>query len=227
MGKYYYLSFCKSKRDHSKWMQFKKIDIKSKCFEFPEGMFSKPIVTSARTCIGNPDAPRINFAGTFHYLLITIKGKMPTVAWFKVTGRILILFPSVSSFLYIASAADPLIRRYNPRDGTSLSFTYAGAAQSISFDQFDNVVYWVNFIENSHRVMKTTLTGTTIDLNITYSGEIEVTSDMLNFYVLDKDNDRIDKYLKTSLEKLGNITHAFNIMELIVGYGESKFLSIS
>ena len=129
---------------------------------------------------------------------------------------------SVSSFLYIASGADPLIRRYNPRDGTSLSFTYTGAAQSISFDQFDNVVYWVNFIENSHRVMKTTLTGTTVDLNITYSGEIEVTSDMLNFYVLDKDNDRIDKYLKTSLEKLGNITHAFNTMELIVGYGECQ-----
>ena len=70
--------------------------------------------------------------------------------------------------------------------------------------------------------MKTTLTGTTVDLNITYSGEIEVTSDMLNFYVLDKDNDRIDKYLKTSLEKLGNITHAFSIMELIVGYGECQ-----
>ena len=67
--------------------------------------------------------------------------------------------------------------------------------------------------------MKTTLTGTTVDLNITYSGEIEVTSDMLNFYVLDKDNDRIDKYLKTFLEKLGNIAQAFNIMELIVAYG--------
>ena len=70
--------------------------------------------------------------------------------------------------------------------------------------------------------MKTTLTGTTVDLNITYSGEIEVTSDMLNFYVLDKDNDQINKYLKTSLEKPGNITHTFNIMGLIVGYGDCQ-----
>ena len=134
-----------------------------------------------------------------------------------------ILFPSVPSFLYIASFAEPLILRYNSRDGTALSFnTYTGAAQSISFDQFDNVVYWVNIIENSPRVMKTTLTGITVDLNITYSGQIKVTSDMLNFYVLDKDNGRIDKYLKTSLEKLGNITHEFGIMDLIVGYGECQ-----
>ena len=66
--------------------------------------------------------------------------------------------------------------------------------------------------------------GTTVDLNITYSGEIEVTSDMFNLYVLDKENDRIDKYLKTSLEKLGNITHDGELMELVIGYGESREL---
>ena len=118
---------------------------------------------------------------------------------------------------------DPPIHRYNPRDGSLIQFNYAGSAQSISFDQFDNAVYWTNFVvlENSHKVMKTMFDGTTVDLNITYSGGIEVTSDMFNFYVLDKENARIDKYLKTSLEKLGNFTYDGELMELVIGYGES------
>ena len=90
-------------------MKFRKIDIKRKCFEFPEGMFSGPIFTLTRTCIGNQGVPRNNFLGPFHYLLMTIKSKMPTVVCLTVAGRILILFPSVSSFLYIASTADLLI----------------------------------------------------------------------------------------------------------------------
>ena len=104
------------------------------------------------------------------------------------------------------------------------SFNYPGSAQSISFDQFDNVVYWANFVvdDNSHKVMKTMLTGNTVDLNITYPGEIEVTSDMLNIYVLDKENNRIDKYSKVSLERLGNITRDDDIMELITGYGKCQ-----
>ena len=101
-----------------------------------------------------------------------------------------------------------------------LPFNSPGSAQSLSFDQFDNVVYWANFIDDSHKVMKTMLTGDTVDLNITYPGEIEVTSDMFNLYVLDKENNRIDKFSKISLEKLGNITHDVDIMELIIGYGE-------
>ena len=70
--------------------------------------------------------------------------------------------------------------------------------------------------------MKTMLTGDTVDLNITYSGEIEVTTDMFNLYVLDKENDRIDKYSKTSLEILENITRDVDIMELITGYGKCQ-----
>ena len=132
-------------------------------------------------------------------------------------------FSCISSYLYIASAADPPIIRYNPRDGSSLPFSQPGSAQSLSFDQFDNVVYWANFIGgSSHKVMKTMLTGDTVDLNITYPGEIEVTSDMLNLYVLDKESNRIDKYSKVSLEKLGNITRDDDIMELITGYGECQ-----
>ena len=131
-------------------------------------------------------------------------------------------YSSISSYLYIASAADPPIIRYNPRDGSLLPFSQPGSAQSLSFDQFDNVVYWANFIDDSHKVMKTMLTGDTVDLNISYSGEIEVTTDMFNLYVLDKENNRIDKYSKMSLEKLGNITRDVDIMELIIGYGECQ-----
>ena len=68
--------------------------------------------------------------------------------------------------------------------------------------------------------MRTLLNGETVDLNITYSGEIDVTSDVFNFYVLDKENNRIDQYLKTSLEKLWNFTYNGTIEDLIIAYGE-------
>ena len=69
--------------------------------------------------------------------------------------------------------------------------------------------------------MKTLLNGDTMDLNIVYSGEIEVTTDVFNLYVLDKANKRIDQYLKATLEKVGNYTSDDALSELITGYGES------
>ncbi len=68
--------------------------------------------------------------------------------------------------------------------------------------------------------MKTTYSGETVPLNITYSGEIDVTNDVLNLYVLDKDNMRIDKYLKTSLELYGNVTITDGIFDFVIGYGK-------
>lgn len=121
----------------------------------------------------------------------------------------------------MATASDRPIIYYNPEGGTVDGFSYDGAAQSISFDEFDNVVYWANFIDNNYRVMKTLLDGNTVDLNITYSGKIEVASDVFNLYVLDNDNNLIDKYSKTSLENLGNITNDFEISELTIAYGKS------
>ncbi len=129
---------------------------------------------------------------------------------------------SVCSHLYIARASDPPIIRYNPEDQSTMSFSYDGSAQSISFDEYDNVIYWANFVDAIHKVMKTLANEETVDLNITYSGEIEVTSDVFNLYVADKENNRIDKYLKASLEKFGNITYDVGIQELIVAYGESR-----
>ena len=94
-----------------------------------------------------------------------------------------------------------------------------GSAQSISVDVYNNVIYWANFNGSSHNVMRTRLTGGTQPLGITYFGEIDITSDLFHFYVLDKDNNRIDKYLKSSLEKLGNITHSSVIQDLVIGFG--------
>ena len=129
---------------------------------------------------------------------------------------------SFYSYLYIARTKNaPTIIRYNPSDQSITPFTSAtGSAQSISVDEYDNVIYWANYDGSSHRVMRTLLNGETVDLNITYAGEIDVTSDVFNFYVLDKENNRIDQYLKTSLEKLWNFTYNGTIEDLITAYGE-------
>ena len=112
--------------------------------------------------------------------------------------------------------------RYDPSSQSTIDFNYDGSAQSISVDEYNNVIYWANYDadQNIHMVMKTLLNGQTIALNITYVGEIELTSDVFNFYVLDKDNNRIDKYSKTSLEKQGNVTYNGPIRDLIIAYGE-------
>ena len=110
--------------------------------------------------------------------------------------------------------------RYNPVDESVIEFSYDGAAQSISVDEFNNVVYWANFDGTNHRVMKTLLSKQTIALNITYPGEIDLTSDVLNLYVFNEDDNSIDKYLKTSLQKQRNITHNVKIHDLIIAYGE-------
>ena len=95
-----------------------------------------------------------------------------------------------------------------------------GSAHSISVDVFNNVIYWANFNGSSFNVMTTRLTGGTQALGITYSGEIDITSDLFHFYVLDKDNNRIDKYLKSSLEMLGSVSHSSAIEDLVIGFGK-------
>ena len=124
------------------------------------------------------------------------------------------------SHLYIARGNNPAIVRYNPSDGTSMNLVTEGSAQSISVDVYNNVIYWANFNGSSHNVMRTQLTGETKPLGITYPGRIEITSDLYHFYVLDKYNDRIDKYLKSSLEKLGSVSHSSAIEDLVIGFGK-------
>lgn len=111
--------------------------------------------------------------------------------------------------------------RYNPSDQSKWEFHFAGgSAESIFFDEYNNVIYWVNFDGSNYNVMKTLLNKETVALNVSYPGKIEVTSDFLNLYVLDTTNNRIDKYLKTSLEKHGNITNNVRIHDFVVAYGK-------
>ena len=112
--------------------------------------------------------------------------------------------------------------RYNPSSGSTVSISYDGSAQSISVDEYSNVVYWVNYDSNSRNfeVLKTSYSGNTVKLNITYSAAIKVETDELNLYILDSSNMRIDKYLKSSLERAGNITLDVAIADLVIGYGE-------
>ena len=69
-------------------------------------------------------------------------------------------------------------------------------------------------------LMRTLINQQTVELNITYANDIKVTSDVLYIYILDTENNVIDKYLKTSLEKEGNITSNAAIKDLIFAYGE-------
>ncbi|XP_028410566.1 IgGFc-binding protein-like [Dendronephthya gigantea] len=131
---------------------------------------------------------------------------------------------TTNGYLYIARAGDPPIVRYNPGDNTIMEFNFDGSAQSISVDEYNNVIYWANYDGINHNVMKTSLNKQTIGLNISYPGAVELTSDVLNLYVLDTSNNRIDKYLKTSSEKQGNFTYHVTINDLIIAYGSQKEL---
>ena len=128
------------------------------------------------------------------------------------------------SYLYIARSQNPTIQRYDPSSESTDVFNNDGSAQSITFDQHDNAIYWVNYDStlNKFMVMRTQLNNQTVELNITYTGDIKVTSDVLYIYILDTENSVIDKYLKTSLEKEGNITSNIPISDLIIAYGESQ-----
>jgi sugar lactone lactonase YvrE len=125
-----------------------------------------------------------------------------------------------NSYLYIAKTSDSTIVRYDPSTGNVINLMTGGAGQSITLDQYNDVIYWVNYDRSSHRVMRTLFTGQTSDLNITYSDPIILTSDVLHLYVLDTENNRIDKISKESLEVQSNFTYSGEIHDIIVAYGE-------
>ncbi|XP_028406465.1 uncharacterized protein LOC114528955 [Dendronephthya gigantea] len=127
-----------------------------------------------------------------------------------------------NGYLYIARANDPPIVRFNPADKSILEFNFDGSAQSISVDEYNNVIYWANYDGINHNVMKTMLNKQTVALNISYPDVIDLTSDMLHLHVLDTSNKRIDKYLKTSLEKQGNMTYEYTIYDLVVAYDSDE-----
>ena len=132
-------------------------------------------------------------------------------------------------YLYIARSKSPPIVRYDPED-EELTNIYegTGSAQSFTLDEYNNAIYWINYDGVDLRLTRTLLNGDTVDLNITYEGNLAITSDVLNLYILDKtSNDRIDKYLKATHEKVGNITYDGAINDLIIAYGKLYVLPVS
>lgn len=125
------------------------------------------------------------------------------------------------SYLYLARADNPAIVRYNPADDSVLQFNIVGSAQSLSVDEFNNVIYWAGYDvdQDSYVLQRTLLNQETFPLNITYSGTIKITSDEFNLYVLDQANDRIDKYRKTTLSLVANISSPTDIEDLTIAYG--------
>lgn len=104
-----------------------------------------------------------------------------------------------------------------------------GSAQTLSVDEYNKAVYWANYVQDSgkHRVMLSYYSGgATMDLNISYAGEIKITQDLFILYVLDIDNARIDKYKKASLEKIGNITTLAEGKDLIMGFGKYMYMPV-
>ena len=92
--------------------------------------------------------------------------------------------------------------------------------QAISVDKYNTVIYWVDFKDPEEKLMKTYYSGTTMDLNISYSVKIRISQDMFHLYVLDKDNNRIDKYSKSSLEKIESITVSADSKDIVIGFGK-------
>ena len=95
--------------------------------------------------------------------------------------------------------------------------------QQVSVDEDNSLVYWVDFDngESKYKLMKTYYSGTTMDLNISYPREIKISQDMFHLYVLDVDNNRIDKYEKSSLRQVENIIVSLGAKEIITGFGKS------
>ena len=99
-----------------------------------------------------------------------------------------------------------------------------GFPQYVSADKDNALAYWVGFdsAKSKYKLMKTYYSGTTMDLNISYPSEIKISQDMFHLYVLDVSNNRIDKYEKSSLVKVENITVSSGAKEIITGFGESS-----
>ena len=115
------------------------------------------------------------------------------------------------------------IIRFNIRTMTIDTLVNSGRLPLfVSVDEENGLVYWVNYDSDKevYQLMKTYYSGATMDLNISYPGEIKITQDMFHLYVLDADNSRIDKYKKSSMLKDESITVTTGAKEIIAGYGE-------
>ncbi|CAB4018495.1 low-density lipo receptor-related 4, partial [Paramuricea clavata] len=101
-------------------------------------------------------------------------------------------------YLLIAKSSDPPIVRFDITSLATQDINFDGSAQTLSVDQDNEVVYWDNFIVSTgtYNLTRSSYTGETVPLNISYDAEIDLAQDYMYLYVLDKENNRIDKYNK-------------------------------
>ena len=94
--------------------------------------------------------------------------------------------------------------------------------QDVSVDGDNSIVYWVNYNSDAsnYKIMSTSYTGETTDLNITYSNTIEIAQDELFLYVLDVSNEKIDKYKKSTWEQMGSMNVSSGTQGIEVAFGE-------
>ena len=92
----------------------------------------------------------------------------------------------------------------------------------MSVDQDYNVVYWDNFDANTdkHNLTRTSWeTQETEALDVSYDGEIDLAQDYMHLYVLDKDNNRIDKYNKGTWAMVDSFSTLDEPLKIIVAFG--------
>ena len=94
--------------------------------------------------------------------------------------------------------------------------------QDASVDAGNQVVYWVNFdpFSSEHNIMRTSYANETTDLNITYSGTLEIAQDQHNLYVLDVSNETLHKYNKSTWEKVESINLPNRTRGIEVSFGK-------
>jgi hypothetical protein len=83
-------------------------------------------------------------------------------------------------------------------------------------------VYWDNFIVSTgkYNLTRSSYAGLTVPLNISYDAEIDLAQDYMHLYVLDKENNRIDKYNKRTWVKINYFNINDGSRRLIVAFGE-------
>ena len=117
------------------------------------------------------------------------------------------------------------IIRYNLDTGNSENMLDDAqhAPQVVSADADARVLYWANFTSSRYEIMKTTYNKETSYLNIYYAQPVALAQDLLHLYVLDRSRNVVDKYKKTTLEKVLNISVTDGTEEIIIIYGMNLY----
>ena len=134
----------------------------------------------------------------------------------------MILFFKTFSLLIIAKSSNPPIVLFNIVSSAVQEIDFVGSAQALSVDQDYKAVYWSNFDDSTdtHNLMRTYWeTDQTKPLNISYDGEVDLAQDYMHLYVLDKDNNRIDKFNKRTWTKVDVLSTINGPVNLIVAFG--------